>query len=126
MLVGHASETCAVEAAATSLTAFVHIATLRLFPGVTSAIVRAFLAPPIQGVVLESFGAGNTPQRQDFMDVLKEACDRGVVIVNITQCSKGSVTDAYVAGRALLEAGVVPGSDMTPEVKLCRALVPCY
>lgn len=92
------------------------LATLRLFPGITAATVRAFLAPPIQGAVLESFGAGNAPQRKDLMNALKEACDRGVVIVNISQCAKGSVTDAYAAGRALMNAGVVPGADMTPEV----------
>lgn len=72
--------------------------------------------PPIRGVVLETFGAGNAPQRADLMQALKEACDRGVVVVAISQCSKGSVSDAYETGRTLLQAGVVPGSDMTPEV----------
>jgi len=74
--------------------------------------------PPIRGVVLETFGAGNAPQRSDVMEALKEACDRGVVVVAISQCAKGSVSDAYETGRSLLRAGVVPGSDMTPEV--CR------
>jgi len=76
--------------------------------------------PPIRGVVLETFGAGNAPQRADLMQALKEACDRGVVVVAITQCAKGSVSDAYETGRTLLQAGIVPGGDMTPEV--CRAL----
>lgn len=91
-------------------------ATLRLFPGITSATIRAFLMPPTRGVVLETFGAGNAPQRADLMSLLKEACDRGVVIVAISQCAKGSVSDAYETGRTLLRAGVVPGADMTPEV----------
>ena len=72
--------------------------------------------PPIRGVVLEAYGAGNAPQRTDLMSSLKEACDRGVVIVAISQCAKGSVSDAYETGRTLLQAGVVPGADMTPEV----------
>jgi lysophospholipase len=72
--------------------------------------------PPIRGVVLETFGAGNAPQRADFMLSLKEACERGIVIVAISQCAKGSVSDAYETGRTLLRAGVVPGGDMTPEV----------
>jgi hypothetical protein len=92
-------------------------ATLRLFPGITAATIQAFLAPPIQGVVLETFGAGNAPQRKDLMSALREACKRGVVIVAITQCAKGSVSNAYETGRTLLEAGVVPGGDMTPEVR---------
>ena len=50
------------------------------------------------------------------MASLREACDRGVVIVAITQCAKGAVSDAYETGRTLLQSGVVPGGDMTPEV----------
>jgi len=75
--------------------------------------------PPIRGVVLETFGAGNAPQRQEVMGALREACERGVVVVAISQCAKGSVSDAYETGRTLLQVGVVPGSDMTPEVA-CR------
>lgn len=51
------------------------------------------------------------------MDAIKEAHDRGVVIVNITQCTKGSVSNAYATGRALNMVGVIPGADMTPEVR---------
>jgi len=97
-----------------------HVATLRLFPGISGATIRAFCMSPIRGVVLETFGAGNAPQRADVMDALKGACDRGVVVVAITQCAKGSVSDAYETGRTLLQAGVVPGSDMTPEVCFSR------
>ena len=93
-----------------------HVATLRLFPGISGAIISAFCMAPIRGVVLETFGAGNAPQHEDVRNALKCACDRGVVVVAITQCAKGSVSDAYEAGRTLLEVGVVPGSDMTPEV----------
>ena len=71
---------------------------------------------PIRGVVLETFGAGNAPQRADIADALKDACDRGVIIVAISQCTKGSVSDAYESGRVLLQLGIVPGGDMTPEV----------
>ena len=72
----------------------------------------------MRGVVLETYGAGNAPQRADIMTALREACDRGVVVVAISQCAKGSVSDAYETGRTLLQVGVVPGADMTPEVKL--------
>lgn len=50
------------------------------------------------------------------MGALREACDRGVVIVAISQCTRGGVSDAYEAGRRLLQVGVIPGGDMTPEV----------
>ncbi|KAH8106865.1 L-asparaginase [Cristinia sonorae] len=97
-----------------------YVATLRLFPGITATTVRAFLMPPTQGVVLETFGAGNAPQRADLMSALKEACDRGVVIVAISQCAKGSVSAAYETGRSLLSVGVVSGGDMTPEGALTK------
>ena len=93
-------------------------ASLRLFPGITAAAVRAFCQEPVQGVVLETFGAGNAPHRADLTSALKEACDRGVVIVAISQCNKGSVSDAYETGRRLLQAGVIPGGDMTAEVSV--------
>ena len=98
------------------------LATLRLFPGITVATVQAFLAPPVRGVVLETFGSGNAPQRKDLMSALREACERGVVIVAITQCTKGSVSDTYETGRTLLRVGVVPGGDMTPEVRVSRGI----
>ncbi|KAI9250476.1 asparaginase-domain-containing protein [Phascolomyces articulosus] len=97
-----------------------NVATLRLFPGINESTVRAFLAPHIQGVVLETYGAGNAPARPDLLAALKEACDRGVVIVNCTQCRKGLVTDSYATGRQLAAIGVVAGADMTPECALTK------
>lgn len=82
----------------------------------SAVAVRAFLALPTRGIVLETFGAGNAPQKSDLMAALKQACDSGMVVVAITQCLKGSVSDAYETGRTLQSAGVVPGGDMTPEV----------
>ncbi|KAJ3217527.1 hypothetical protein HDU67_007778 [Dinochytrium kinnereticum] len=97
------------------------VAALRLFPGITEATVRAFLGPSIQGVVLETFGSGNAPNnRPELLQALREASDRGVVIVNCTQCRKGIVTDLYETGKALLSIGVVPGSDMTTECALTK------
>lgn len=64
-----------------------NVASLRLFPGITESTIRTFLAPPIQGVVLETYGAGNAPStRADLIAALREANERGVVIVNCTQC----------------------------------------
>ncbi|TRM55487.1 asparaginase-domain-containing protein, partial [Schizophyllum amplum] len=88
------------------------VVTIRLFPGITAAMISAFCAPPVQGVVLEAFGAGNAPNRQDLLQAVRQACDRGVIIVAISQCTKGSVSVAYETGKALVNAGVVPGYDM--------------
>lgn len=97
-----------------------NVGSLRLFPGINDSTVRTFLAPPLQGVVLETFGAGNAPARPALLAALKEAADRGVVIVNCTQCRKGLVTDAYATGKQLSAIGVVPGADMTPECALTK------
>jgi lysophospholipase len=72
-------------------------------------------------VVLETYGSGNAPdRRRDLLDALAEATARGVVIVNCTQCHKGTVSSTYAAGKALAEAGVVPGADLTPEAALTK------
>ncbi|ELU00500.1 hypothetical protein CAPTEDRAFT_186427 [Capitella teleta] len=98
-----------------------NVGVLRLFPSITEATVRAFLQPPMQGVVLQTYGAGNGPAaRQDLMNVLKEASDRGTIIVNCTQCSRGAVSALYSVGKELEQTGVIPGSDMTVEAALMK------
>ncbi|KAJ2747062.1 hypothetical protein GGI20_000866 [Coemansia sp. BCRC 34301] len=101
-----------------------NVATLRLFPGISASAVRAFLAPPIRGVVLETFGAGNAPDaRPAILEALTEASERGVAIVNVTQCQRGNVSDLYATARGLTKAKVVPGRDMTSECALTKL---CY
>ena len=98
-----------------------HVAALRLYPGITRAVLESFLSPPLEGLVLETFGSGNAPDRDDdLLGVLRDAADRGVAIVNVTQCLKGHVRPRYAAGQALEDAGVVPGADMTPEAALAK------
>jgi lysophospholipase len=98
-----------------------NVATLRLFPGIPADMIRNVLKAPIEGVVLESFGSGNAPdQRADFLAALREGTERGVVIVNVTQCQRGMVSTHYASGTALAEAGVIGGADMTPEAALTK------
>ncbi|XP_070579222.1 L-asparaginase-like [Ptychodera flava] len=98
-----------------------NIALLRLFPGINTSTVKSFLQPPVDGVVLQTYGAGNGPDnRQDLLDVFKEASDRGVLIVSCTQCIKGKVDRKYNTGKAMLDAGVISGCDMTTEAALTK------
>ena len=98
-----------------------NVAVLRLFPGIPASIVRNLLAPPLRGLVLETFGTGNAPDnRPDLLDAIRDAAARGVIIVNVTQCSRGAVRPDYAAGTALAEAGVVSGGDMTTEAALTK------
>ncbi|GAA5976764.1 hypothetical protein JCM10908_005624 [Rhodotorula pacifica] len=98
------------------------VATLRLFPGITGRTIRAFLQPGgVRGVVLESYGAGNAPRREELLSVFREATERGVVIVNVTQCDIGAVSsEIYETGRALAAVGIVGGGDMTTECALAK------
>ncbi|ORX62575.1 asparaginase-domain-containing protein [Hesseltinella vesiculosa] len=97
-----------------------YVATLRLFPGISATTVHMMLANPTRGVVLETYGAGNAPARADLLEELRMASERGVVIVNCTQCRKGLVTDVYATGKQLARVGVVAGADMTPECALTK------
>jgi 60kDa lysophospholipase len=93
---------------------------LRIFPSISTATVVAFLQPPMKGVVLQSYGSGNIPtNREDLKRALKEAADRGVILVNCTQCTTGSVSEIYETG-CLKDCGVIPGFDMTPEAALTK------
>lgn len=98
------------------------VGALRLFPGLSSELLRNVLQPPLQGLVLMAYGVGNVPDRDAvFLSVLQEATARGVVIVACTQCLRGSVDlGAYATGAALARAGVISGYDMTPEAALCK------
>jgi L-asparaginase len=102
-----------------------HVGVLWLFPGITGAIVRNFLAPPLKGVVLRSFGVGNGPVNdRDFIAALAEAHERGVVLVDCTQCLQGAVAiDAYATGAGMARAGAVSGGDMTTEAALTKLMV---
>ncbi|XP_069494294.1 60 kDa lysophospholipase [Ambystoma mexicanum] len=98
-----------------------NVGLLRIFPGITTETVKAFLQPPMEGIVLETYGTGNAPDnREDLRQVLKDATERGVLIVNCTQCLRGSVTDSYATGKVLSDAGIIPGGDMTPEAALSK------
>lgn len=98
-----------------------NVGLLRIFPNMPTSTVKAFLNPPMKGTVLQSFGAGNIPcNRPDLTAVLKHACDNGIIIINCTQCISGSVADLYETGRHLIDCGVIPGYDMTPESALVK------
>ncbi|XP_039597361.1 60 kDa lysophospholipase [Polypterus senegalus] len=98
-----------------------NVGLLRLFPGITAETVRAFLQPPMEGIVLETYGSGNAPDnRADLLEEFKKATDRGVLIINCTQCLRGSVTESYATGKVLSNAGLIAGCDMTPEAALAK------
>lgn len=98
-----------------------NVGLLRIFPSISIAVVKAFCQPPIEGMVLECYGAGNIPiNRDDVLNVLAEAVKRGVILIVITQCNTGSVAALYETGQLMAKYGVVSGFDMTPEAALTK------
>jgi L-asparaginase len=100
------------------------IANFRLWPGISFDLLDALLSMPIKALVLETYGAGNAPnQTARFLEMLKAASDRGVILVNSSQCVHGRVQmSQYATGHALKEAGLLSGYDMTPEAIYCKLL----
>ena len=97
---------------------------LTLFPGIREEI--ADLVSQVKGlkaVILKTYGAGNAPQRPWLVSRLKRMTEQGMIVVNITQCSKGRVEmGLYETSLQLLEAGVVNGYDATPESMLTKLM----
>lgn len=101
-----------------------NVLVLDLFPGINPKVVKHILGmPDLKGIVMKTFGAGNAPDEEWFIDSLRETIDRGVVVVNITQCTNGSVRPhIYAAGLHLASAGVISGRDMTTEAAIAKLM----
>lgn len=102
-----------------------NVAAVRLFPGFSASILANVCQPPLQGLVIEAYGAGNGPSRDEaFLAAIAKATAAGIVVVVVTQCLRGSVQPgAYATGSAMLAAGAVPGYDMTTEAALTKLAV---
>lgn len=101
-----------------------HVGLLKIFPGIRPEVVSSILGiRGLKGVVIETFGTGNAPTSPWFLSAIREAAERGLVILNITQCPAGSVDPGkYETSRLLHEAGVINGRDMTTEAALTKLM----
>ncbi|XP_003380041.1 L-asparaginase [Trichinella spiralis] len=98
-----------------------NIALLRIFPSISCDCIRAFFAPPMEGIVLQTYGGGNMPaRRSDAFAVIKDGIKNGQIVVNCSQCLRGQVSPLYRTGQLLYECGVISGSDMTTEAALTK------
>jgi L-asparaginase len=101
-----------------------NVAILKLFPGITKELVHHILSTPnLKGVIIETYGSGNAPTATWFIEELKDAIDRGLIIYNVTQCKSGSVEmGRYETSLDLNRIGVISGHDITTESAIAKLM----
>jgi L-asparaginase len=101
-----------------------NVAILKLFPGINKKLVSAVLKiEGLRGLIIETYGSGNAPTYQWFLDELKQFINAGGIIFNVTQCQGGSVEmGLYETSRQMLAVGVVSGKDITSEASVTKLM----
>jgi L-asparaginase len=100
------------------------VAVLKLFPGLSEEYVHSVLhIPGLKALVMESFGSGNAPVEEWFIKALKVAIEKGLLILNVSQCLAGTVDQGkYETSTALKDIGVISGKDITTEAALAKLM----
>ena len=101
-----------------------NVAILKIFPGMTQSVVESILGiKGLKGVVMETFGSGNTMTDKWFLNLLKSAIENGIIIFNVSQCMGGKVMQGqYKTSKGLQEIGVISGDDITTEAAITKMM----
>lgn len=101
-----------------------NVVIIKMFPGINENILSSiFSSEFVKGIILETYGAGNTTSQEWFIGMIVEAINRGVPVVNVTQCAGGSVEmGKYSTSVALKKAGVISGKDITTEAAVAKLM----
>jgi L-asparaginase len=97
------------------------IGVVHLYPGISSDVIKNTIRQPVKALILRSYGVGNAPQDPDLLACLAQAKQQSIVVINCSQCIKGTVNmSGYATGNALNQVGVISGHDMTLEATLTK------
>lgn len=101
-----------------------NMALIKLFPGISETVLKNILnTENLKAVILETYGSGNCTTEKWFINLLKESIKKGIHIINVTQCSGGSVVMGhYETSSQLKKIGVISGKDITTEAAICKLM----
>lgn len=101
-----------------------NIVILQLFPGIRMELIDAIInTPGLRGIILETYGSGNAPTDNQFLEKIKKASEKGILIYNVTQCQGGTVEmGRYETSRKLINCNVSSGYDITTEAAVCKMM----
>ena len=99
---------------------------LRIFPGLDPQIPLALL-PHVHGIVLEAYGAGNFPSREDLgrslTPVFAEAKKRDIAVLVVSQAPRNGVDlSMYESGDSARRTGAIGGGDMTVSAAVVKLM----
>lgn len=101
-----------------------NVAILKLFPGICPKVLESIVEiDGLKGLIIETYGAGNAPSEKWFIDVLKKANQKNIIVLNVSQCNAGSVNQGlYETSRVFVELGVISGKDITTEAAITKMM----
>lgn len=102
-----------------------NVAIVKIFPGLNEQVLSAIVnMPGLKGIILETYGSGNAPSEDWFILPLEKAIQKGLHVINVTQCSGGSVNMGhYETSTRLKEIGIISGADITTEAAIAKLML---